>query len=197
MKLIKIYAVSLLASAFTLSGIAQETEATDKTTSSTESMTMLETAQAESVEVEMPDISLDAIDEVVESMVDATVSLFSLTFAATDLAFDEAIAEMEKTWSAKVEKFDTDKNGTLSLTELESVPEEEWADDFKALSTEEREEALKSQFNELDTNEDGEVSTEEVVELVKKQVETFNEMIKSIELSPLTESDEDASNTVE
>ncbi|MYC24644.1 MAG: EF-hand domain-containing protein [Gammaproteobacteria bacterium] len=197
MKLIKIYAVSMLASVFALNGIAQEAEEKDKTTSSSESKTKLDTAQAESVEVAIPDITFETIDDVVESMVDATVSLFHLTFAGTDSAFDEAIAEMEKTWSAKVEEFDTDKNGTLSLTELKNVPEEEWADDFKALSAEERDEALKSQFKELDTNEDGEVSTEEVVKLVEKQVETFNEVIKSIELSPSTESDEDATNSVE
>ncbi|MXZ55543.1 MAG: hypothetical protein F4077_10385 [Gammaproteobacteria bacterium] len=197
MKHIKIFAVSSLASLFALSALTQNADETDATTSSGESLTKLEKAQADTDENEFPDVSLETMDELVESMVGATVSIFNLTFAGTDSPFDEAIEEMEKNWAAKVEKFDTDKNGSLSLSELENVPEEEWADDYKALSDEERDEALRSQFKELDTDENGEITGEEVVELVKKEVETLKELIESLELSPLTEPEEDASDTVE
>ncbi len=197
MKLIKIFAASSFASLLALSVIAQNADETDATTSSSESMTKLDKAQAATDENEFPEVSLETMDDLVESMVGATVSMFNLTFAGTDSPFDEAIEDLEKNWSATVEKFDIDKNGSLSLSELENVPEEEWADDYKALSDEERDEALSSQFKELDTDENGEVTTEEVVAQVKKQVEIFNEMMEGLELSPSTESEEEASDTVE
>ena len=189
MKLVKIFAVSLLTSVFALSTIAQESEETDATTSSSESLTKLDKAQAATDENEVSDASSEMIDGLVESMMDVALSMFGFTLSEN--LFDEAIADLETSWPASIEKFDTDKDGSLSLEELENVPEEEWEDDFKALSAEERKETLKNQFNELDADEDGEVTTEEVVKHVEQQVKVFNELIEGLELTPSTESDVD------
>lgn len=195
MKCIKIFSLIMVASVLTLSAVAQDAEETDLKTSSSESLTKLDTVQAATDESVMSDTISETINGFVESMVDVAVSMFGITL--TGNLFDEAIANLETTWPKEIEKFDLDKNGSLSLEELESVPEEEWADDFKALSAEEREETLKSQFKELDIDEDGEVTTEEVVKHVETQLETFNELIEGLELSPSTESDEDTSDSVE
>ena len=85
----------------------------------------------------------------------------------------------------------------MSLKELTAIPEEEWSDEFKALSSEDREKALADQFTILDTNEDGEITTEEVVELVKKEVQEIQDMMKELELAPSTESDDSAPDSVE
>ena len=194
MRFISVFSVITVASVITLSAVAQKEEETDSTTSS-ESLTKLDTAQAATDESAETDDTSETIDALVESMVDTAVSMFGLTLSG-DL-FDDAIADLETNWSKEIEQFDTDNNGSLSLEELENVPEEEWTDDYKALPADEREKALKSQFKELDADDDGEVTTEEVVKHVETQLETFNELIKGLELSPSAESDDDASDTVE
>lgn len=195
MKCIKIFSVITVMSVFTLSAVAQKAEKANSTTSPSESLAKLDTAQAATDESATPDATLDVVEGIVESMAEVALSMFGLTLTG-DL-FDEAIADLETNWSKEVEKFDLDKNGSLSLEELESVPEEEWTDDYKALPVDEREKALKNQFKELDADQDGEVSTEEVVKHVETQLETFNELIKGLELPPLTESEEGTSDTVE
>ncbi|MYD45667.1 MAG: hypothetical protein F4W92_04885 [Gammaproteobacteria bacterium] len=195
MKLFKIFALISLTSLISLSAISQQVEETDSTESSSESSTRLETTQRETDENEGLDATSEIIDGLVESMLEATVSMFGLTLSG-DL-FEEVIDDMKKNWPASIEEFDADKDGSLSLEELENVPEENWEDDFKALSAEERDETLKSQFKELDTDEDGEVTVEEVVKHLEKQVETLEELFKDLESSSSTESSEKASNSVE
>ncbi|MXX95736.1 MAG: hypothetical protein F4Y65_08645 [Gammaproteobacteria bacterium] len=122
------------------------------------------------------------------------MSEFAVIFAEaflemSDPLLDSAILDFGAEFSSKIEEFDTDNSGALSRTEAESIPEEEWDEEYKAMTEEEREAKLDEDFKALDLNQDGEISSEEVVNFVEKAKQQFKEELKNVEFSPSSESD--------
>jgi len=131
----------------------------------------------------------EAEDELVQAMSELAVIFAEAFLEMSDPLLDSAILDLGAEFSSKIEEFDTDNSGALSRTELESIPEEEWDEEFKALTDEEREAELDEQFKALDANQDGEISSEEVVNFVEKAKQQFKGELKNVEFSPSSESD--------
>ncbi|MDE0094479.1 MAG: EF-hand domain-containing protein [Gammaproteobacteria bacterium] len=130
----------------------------------------------------------EAEDELVQAMSELAVIFAEAFLEMSDPLLDSAILDLGAEFSSKIEEFDTDNNGALSRTEMESIPEEEWDEEFKALTDEEREAELDEQFKALDLNQDGEISSEEVVNFVKNAKQQLKEELKNVEFQP-SESD--------
>ena len=123
----------------------------------------------------------EAEDELVQAMSELAVIFAEAFLEMSDPLLDSAILDLGAEFSSKIEEFDTDNNGALSRTEMESIPEEEWDEEFKALTDEEREAELDEQFKALDLNQDGEISSEEVVNFVKNAKQQLKEELKNVE----------------
>ena len=131
----------------------------------------------------------EADDELVQAMSELAVIFADAFLEMSDPLLDSAILDLGAEFSSKIEEFDTDNSGALSRTEAESIPEEEWDEEYKAMTDEEREAKLDEDFKALDLNQDGEISSEEVVNFVEKAKQQLKDELKNMEFSPSSESD--------
>lgn len=131
----------------------------------------------------------EADDELVQAMSELAVIFADAFLEMSDPLLDSAILDLGAEFSSKIEEFDTDNSGALSRTEAESIPEEEWDEEYKAMTDEEREAKLDEDFKALDLNQDGEISSEEVVNFVEKAKQQLKDELKNVEFSPSSESD--------
>lgn len=131
----------------------------------------------------------EALDPLVQ-MTTEFAKVFAASFLElSDPVLDLAIHDLGDEFSLKIEEFDTDNNGALSRSEMESIPEDEWDEEYKAMTDEEREAKLDEDFKLLDLNQDGEISSEEVVNYVQKAKQQLLDELDNMEFSPSAEDD--------
>ncbi|MCY3885878.1 MAG: EF-hand domain-containing protein [Gammaproteobacteria bacterium] len=149
-------------------------------------------------EFNLPDLKSS---ETVEAMGSLLQSFSNLAFETLDDVFseDSVSAALEEAWTKQVEEFDADENGGLSREEVVAIPDFRLDDEGNVLSDEEFAALVDETFENLDSDNDGEITKKETQEYMMAEIVKAQEVIDSaveefnLNLAPLEDSNESSS----
>ena len=95
---------------------------------------------------------------------------------------EATIDEVGSVFVSLVEKYDTNDDGGLSWTELESVSEDDLSYEYKLLPVDKRQSRREDEFNLLDRDKDGIVTSDEVTTAMGEILKPVSDLTNDLEL---------------